>query len=169
MHPQVSAPPSECGICGASVAWDGESRGTWAKEALCLGVQLFEVRCPRWGVEWRGTRWHCEEMRSQGGRGKWGICNDRGACEMGKLGLEGLKRDGRVSFGFHITSFDFRIAAFDFRTVCKMALGVRNEFVGLIYFRTVCWIGSQGVRNFHTLCKMSHGVDPQFCPFSTCL
>ena len=33
----------------------------------------------------------------------------RVACEMGKLGLGGLKRDGRVSFGFRTTSFDFCI------------------------------------------------------------
>ena len=32
----------------------------------------------------------------------------------------------------------------------------KNEFTGLIYFCTVCGIGSQGVRNFCTLCEMSH-------------
>ena len=49
---------------------------------------------------------------------------------MGKLGLGGLKRDVRVSFGFRTTSFDFRIA-------CEMALGVRNGFVGPLGFRIV--------------------------------
>lgn len=43
-------------------------------------VPVFEMRCTGWGVEWRGTR-------SQGGRGKGWICNDRGGYEMGILGL----------------------------------------------------------------------------------
>ena len=45
----VGAPPSEGGIYGASVAWDGEPRGTRAEEALCLGVQLCEgaAKAPR--------------------------------------------------------------------------------------------------------------------------
>ena len=65
-----------------------------------------------------------------------------------------------------------------FCIVFRTVLGMRNEFAGLIYFRTVCeigsqgvqnWfagcaklvrrvceIGSQGVRNFHSPCEMSH-------------
>ena len=88
-----------------------------------LGVRLFEVRCVGRGVEWRGMRWHFEEMRLQGGRGKWGIHNDRGACKIGKLGLEGLKKDGRVSFGFRIA--------------CEMALGVWNGSTDPLGFCTV--------------------------------
>ena len=38
----VATPPSEGGIRGASVAWDGESLGTWAAETLCLKVQCGE-------------------------------------------------------------------------------------------------------------------------------
>ena len=62
---------------------------------------------------------------------------------MRKLGLGGLKRDGRVSFGF-------RIASFDFRTTCETALGVRNGFTDPLGFRMVL-----DVRNFHRVCKMS--------------
>ena len=36
----LASPPSECGILGASTAWDGELLGTWAEEALCLVVRL---------------------------------------------------------------------------------------------------------------------------------
>ena len=76
-------------------------------------------------------------------RGKWGIHNDRGACEMGKLGLGGLKRDVKVSFGFRTTSFDFR-------TACEMELGVRNGFIGPLGFHTV-FRTVLGVQNFRML------------------
>ena len=113
--------------CNSVKGWKGLLESMPCRRGL--GVRVFEVRCSRWGVEWRRTR-------SQGGRGKWGIRNDRGAWEIGKLGIGGLKRDDIVSFGFCTTSFDFRIA-------CEMALGVRNF---CIVFRTVL-----GMRNFHML------------------
>ena len=39
-----------------------------------------------------------------------------GACEMGKFGLGGLKRNGKVTFNFRTTPLDIR-------TACKMVLG----------------------------------------------
>ena len=38
----MASPPSKGGILGASMAWDGESLGTSADEALCLVVRLIE-------------------------------------------------------------------------------------------------------------------------------
>ena len=38
----VASPPSKCGILEASAAWEEESLGTWAEEALCLLVHLYE-------------------------------------------------------------------------------------------------------------------------------
>ena len=38
----MAFPPSEGGILEASMAWEEESLGTWAKEALCLVVHLDE-------------------------------------------------------------------------------------------------------------------------------
>ena len=123
---------------------DTSSLGTWVEEALCLGerhgegarrapwaramskmekwprvralrrlwVRVFEVMCVKRDIKWRGTR-------LQGGRGKWGIHRVFGVCEMEKLGLEGLKRDNRVTFCFRTTSLEFR-------TTCAMALRVQN-------------------------------------------
>ena len=63
-----------------------------------------------------------------------------GVCEMEKLRLGGLKRDGRVTFRFHTTPLEFR-------TTCEMALRVRNYFVDSLGFRTACEM-VLGVRNF---------------------
>ena len=75
-------------------------------------------------------------------------------CEMEKLRLEGLKKDGKATFYF-------RTAPFGFRTTCEMALGVRNYFANPLGFRTMCQIVLD-VRNFlhalqkfHKVCKMS--------------
>ena len=65
----VGAPPLEGGICGASVAWNGKSRGTRAEEALCLEVRLSEgmrrvprvVSCQKWNVGLGSVLW--SEMR----------------------------------------------------------------------------------------------------------
>ena len=45
----MGTPSSKGGICRASMACDGESRGTRADEALCLGVRFGEraERAPR--------------------------------------------------------------------------------------------------------------------------
>ena len=77
-----------------------------------------------------------------------------GVYELEKLGLGGLKRNGRMTFHFRTTPFGFLIA-------CEMALGVRNWFTDSLGFHTAYEIGL-GVRNFsHALqkfcrvCKMS--------------
>ena len=59
-----------------------------------------------------------------------------------------------------------------FCTVFRTVLGMRNEFAGLIYFRTVCEIGSQGVRNFRIPCEMSHEFHmpcENFAGYANCL
>ena len=79
-------------------------------------------------------------------------------CEMEKLRLEGLKKDGKATFYF-------RTAPFGFRTTCEMALGVRNYFTDPSGFCTACEMVLgvlnflHALRKFRRVCEMSsYGV-----------
>ena len=121
---------------------------------------LGSILCRKWkvglgsvldgGSECDSLKWDARGGVSNGeGRGdsvkRWGhkvaeenegFAMIRVACEMGKLGLGGLKRDVKVSF--------------DFRTACEMELGVRNGFIGPLGFHTV-FRTVLGVQNFRML------------------
>ena len=208
----VGAPPSEGGIRGAFTAWNGESLDTWAVEALCLGVRRGEgarrapqvramskmekwprVRAPMWLGEWvcevmcagEDIKWR--GMRSQGGRGKWGIHRVFGVCEMEKLGVGGLKMNGRdfsflhsvpwvshnmqngiggaklirkpLRFSYSVPN-GVRCANF-FACSTKISWSVQNEFARCFYFSTVCEIFAPYAKwfmNFACPTKISQGL-----------
>ena len=103
-------------------------------------------------IEWRG-------VRSQGGRGKRGICRVLGVCKMRKW------INGRSGGGVKkkwVGGSSFSQAPLGFRTVCEMTLGVWNYFAYPFRFRIVCEIGLgvwnflYGLRKFRRVCEISH-------------